>query len=504
MFRRLRLGEREAVASRRAQLVARDDGTTLIFVAGAMLMICGFAAIAIDVGNRYAERRAGQTAADVGVMAGTIDLLDGVATIRDASMQYVRVNLPQSYSDVDWQTSWETCTDPTKNDGGYSFQGLPAPAGWGVATLDCLSMDPAGYLRVRVPDQFVQTSFGNVIGVSELQSTANAIARWGSRGPSGVLPFGLGSGVGDADHVCLSSAPTGLAGDPCEGASSGNFGTLKGRLYGNPAIPTPENCTSSPLGDVLALNIAAGLDHLVIPDPPNAAGEVRDECFNLLPKTLNTDVGFPNDGAEQGLATGPINQSPTLTPRLKQGSGTKRANPEGHNLDDVPLWDLFVFDSLASAPAGFPEECGNFNPGQPPQDWNGDGVIDGPQSWEHLQVCLEVYSGGGYNVLLPEDVKYSPRFAYIPQFHVSELGPGAKWHRIKRFRAVFLQGLWWKKGSDFLEFQPGEECVCDPAGNWGAVQLSALVIPDAALPEALRGTPPSGVVFDPYIADLWR
>lgn len=491
-----------------------ERGTTLIFVAGAMFMIMGFATIAVDVSNRFIERRQDQSAADMGVMAGSIDLLNGVPAIRDQAMSYVRKNLIQSYSNAEWQTSWETCLDPTKNGGGaFAFQPLPAPAGWSVVTLDCLSMDPAGFVRVRVPDQFVDTTFGNVLGIAQLQSTANAISRFVPRGLGGVLPFGLGVGVGEGEHVCLSSGPTGLAQDPCDGAATGNFGTLKGRMYGNPAIPTPENCTSSPLSDTLAANIAAGIDHIVIPDPPNTAPEVRDECFNLLPNTLNTDTGFPNNGAEEGIATGPITMIPGYEPRLQQGSNPART-VISYPLDDKPLWEYLNYSWPGSAPAGVPADCGGFNGGN--FDW--DPVIPGNEpnrSWEHMRECLEdmVAMGAGAPVIFDSAVGQSPRFAYIPQFHDPDLGTGSSWIRIKKFKAAWLQGTWWKKGNNWIEFQPGESCTdgaggvlsdCTESGSWAMKQLTGLVLPDAGLPHELRGDPPPGAGLDPYKIELYR
>ena len=493
--------------------LASDRGTTLIFVAGAMLMISGFAAIAVDVGHRWVERRQDQSAADMGVMAGSIDLLNGVASIRDQGMSYVRKNLVQTYSDADWQTSWETCTDPTKNAGGsFAFQAVPAPAGWGVATLDCFSIDPAGFVRVRVPDQFIDTTFGNVIGVAQLQSTANAISRFAPRGLGGVLPFGIGVGVGEGEHVCLSSGPSGLAQDPCDGAITGNFGTLKGRMYGNPAIPTPENCTSSPLGDTLAVNIAAGIDHIVIPDPPNTATEVRDECFNLLPNTLNTDTGFPNNGAEQGLATGPITLSPTIEPRLQQGSNPTET-VVSYNLDDKPLWEYLNYAWAGSGPGGL-ASCGGFDGGS--ADW--DPAIPGLEpnlSWEHMRACLAQHvSSGSTTVIFSASLAQSPRFAYIPQFHDPDLGTGSSWIRIKKFKSTWLQGTWWKKGANWIEFHPGEDCTdgngtflpdcIGTGGGWAMKQLTGLVVPDAALPYELRGDPPPGSGLDPYTIELYR
>ena len=57
----------------------REDGQSLIYVTLAMLVLLGFVALAIDVGNLYAERRRMQNAADAGALAGARELCLGRA-----------------------------------------------------------------------------------------------------------------------------------------------------------------------------------------------------------------------------------------------------------------------------------------------------------------------------------------------------------------------------------------------------------------------------------------
>ena len=497
-----------------------ESGATAIVVALSMILLLGFVALAVDLGMGFNERSQDQSAADAGVMAGAIDALGGVEPVRDRILEYVRLNLDTTYTDTEWEALWAGCSDPNKNAGGFNFQAVPAPPTWGFASIDCISVDPVGddgpLVRVKTPAQVVETAFGRAFGFDSIQTSAFATARLSSLGIGGILPFGLASDVGDASYECLSSAPTGLADDPCSGSDSGNFGTLKGRIYGDPPS-YPANCNSSPLGQVLAQNIANGIDHWVVLDSDaSPSNEVRDQCFNLDVDTLNTDTGFPGNGAEFGLATGPVNYG---IPRLQQG-GNAKTNITGYQLDNRPLWEYLRSGLQDSDPTVsntyVPSSCLDFASGTP-QDWNADGFVDQPGSWEHMQRCLIDRIVGPYSALLfwdPDDEKTpsnapilneSPRFAYIPQFWEDDLGNGNSWLHVKRFRPVWLQGTWWKKGNSYIEFHPGEACTGCSAGGYSMKQLTALIVPDEVLPKSLRGDPLPGIPgVNPYVSELYR
>ena len=496
-------------------VASRERGAAAITVALMLIVLIGMAAIAVDIGFGFNERRQDQTSADLGVMAGAIDAIAGIDTMRDQALAYAEKNLTTAYSPAQWQALWEQCVDAelaTLNAGTWNFQAVTPPAGWTVTDPAnwCISFDPSGFLRVRVPDQATATTFGRVLGVNAISTNADAIARTPTVGSGGIRPFGLGNNVAEGSHECISSGPTGLATDPCTGSASGNFGTLSAPLFGNPALGGyAPNCNAAPADQVLAVNISVGVDHFVtIDDDGLLANEIRDECYNPGVDTLNTDTGFPNQGAAEGLVTGPIQRG--LTPLIQQGTNTKR-NVVGYQLDDRALWSYL--DSSLSAggpnPAGsVPASCiaSSFNNGMSDFDWNGDGTLDRPESWQHMSRCLQDYVAGGYSTVMFDSLMQdAPRFGYLPQFWEATLGPGNKWRHIQRFKAVWLQGLWFKDGPSWVEFHPGENCACSPGGsNWALKQLSGFVLPDAALPDELRGDPPPFGGVNPYTAELFR
>ena len=188
-----------------------ERGATAILTAAALLLIVGIAAITIDISAAQNERRGDQATADTAALAGVIQTLatQSGQGITSSVLDIARQNLDETYTNAEWQLLWATCTDPTKNAGGFRYNSLPTPAGWSVPSLDCISLDARGFLRVRVPDQLTDTSFGQALGVSEIATSAVAVARINDRLSGGILPFGLPSTVSGGDHACLTSSSGG-------------------------------------------------------------------------------------------------------------------------------------------------------------------------------------------------------------------------------------------------------------------------------------------------------
>lgn len=507
-------------------LTREEKGASAVLLAMSMLMIMGLVAIAVDLGIGFNERRQDQTAADLGVMAGATEILAGEATIRDEALSYARSNLPTTFTDEEWATAWLDCVDPDAAGYGLNFVPVRVPTAWntngwnpsGVTHLSCMNLSPLGYFRLRLPAQTVETNFAKVIGVDSLSTGAEAIALLGSRARGGILPFALVANAAGGDHICLSSGPTGLAEDPCDGPTSGDFGTLRAPFFGNPELGTTENCNAAPSGEVLSVNIALGLDHLVILAPSaSSTDEVPDVCFNFGVNALYGDPGFPNNGVEQGLAGPMPGIAPAGTlPRLQDSDNTSLRF--GRELDDYGLWE-YIDDTLDgfATPPEIPTICdsstfdnSNVSYLSHPTyltDWNGDGIPDMLESWEHMQACLEEFTAGSYPPIFTTEIEESPRFAYTPQFYAPDLDHAqSDPYPIKLFRATWIQGTWWKQGSTWSTFHPGEPCAGTCAANQNMVQISGFVLPDLALPTGLRGNPPpwaSGGV-NPFEPTLWE
>lgn len=496
-----------------------DRGATAILVALVLVLLMGIAAIAIDLGFGFNERRQAQSAADIGVMAGAVDVPSSPTAIRDQILDFTQRNVIGTYTD--WQAKWETCIDPerlTLNSQGFFFVPVPAPTGWSVSQLDCISIDQGGFVRVSLPNLDFDTYFARVLGVDELETRADAIARIAGRGGGGVLPFGLLATAGEGQHVCLRDASGGHAEEPCDGPDAGNFGALESPHYGTLPDGPARNCNGSPKSNVLAVNIAIGIDHIVtIDDDGSAANEIQDTCARMdagwTPDTLNTFQGI-SQGLAEGLAIGPVPGG--FTPRLQQGSNPTRSI-HGYNLDDKPLWE-YIDPNLGAG--AVPASClrSSFNAGPATFDYSipADGVPDEPNSWEHMSFCFNEYlttsdiDGDPWETVLflDEDdgvsIADSPRFSYVPQFWESVWPNGNGFRHIKRFKATWIQATWWKKGNTVNVFHPGEPGSFNAGGNWHLIQLSGLVIPDSTLPASLRGDPLPLGGLNPFVPELYR
>lgn len=476
---------------------SQDEGASAVIVAASMVLLIAMAAVAIDLGAGFNERRQDQIAADAGALAGALEAINGDQALTEEAATYVASNLGTTVANMD--ASWVSCIDPDSDrntqpgDNFVSTSLANAASAWLSATPTnpdnwCMSFDPVKQLfRVKIPDQFTETTFARVIGTTSLATGASAVSEIVTAAPGQILPFALDSGPQGGEHVCLSSGPNGLAIDPCDGSTTGNFGTLKGRQFGNPQLGTDENCNSSPVGQTLAQNIALGIDHIIVTDPDNdPANEVRDVCKNPLVDTLNTDTGFPNNGAETGLV-GPVPSTsylPNPTPRLMKGfapGATVTSTPleifNGHEVDNTPLWDYLLTSGVSYDDIDAPASC---DPGP-------------MSSWTDMEACLADYASGGYStVIFSEDLLNNlSRFSYIPQFWENSLGNGNSWNHIRRFRAVYINITVWKDGGNFGAHAPEEGCIeaaCGTSG-WSMTQVTAFTFPDAALPALLRGDP---------------
>ncbi|MDX1450156.1 MAG: hypothetical protein R3246_13960, partial [Acidimicrobiia bacterium] len=76
----------------------------------------------------------------------------------------------------------------------------------------------------------------------------------------------------------MKTGPAGTAQPPCDAPTTGNFGVLDAPHFGNSELGTSQKCSGDTNGR-LAVNIALGLDHVVL--PRNGAASVQDTCPNI-------------------------------------------------------------------------------------------------------------------------------------------------------------------------------------------------------------------------------
>lgn len=303
-----------------------ERGASAVFVAAVMLLLIGMAAVAIDIGAGFNERRGNQTSADVGVLAGAIDFLDlglcgsGTTDGCDAALDYVEDNLTATFTTAEWIQSWRDCRDPDKPTG-FSPLSVDTTNGWtgftgfrwdGTAlsdNVDCISASPTE-LRVRVPDQLTDTAFASAIGQDQLRTSAAAQARiFRSVGADPIIPYGVPNG--SAGHQCVLSPGAGVAEDPCAGGSTGSFGAILSQLWGSTNSLIDCRTNSSFYGETVRFHSANGLDHPL--------GVIDPSDYGSLPASVSTfDAAV---GTTAGQTANPTIDDVTLLDLCQMNSG---------------------------------------------------------------------------------------------------------------------------------------------------------------------------------------
>jgi Flp pilus assembly protein TadG len=141
-----------------------EDGQALIQVSIAMIVLLGFAALAIDVSFGYSQRRDMQNAADAGALAGAYELCFGdPAKFKDVAERYAG----------EYNRAQTVFVEP-ENEAEVKVKGIIT-----VTT------------QIAAP-----TFFANVFGASELNVSAQAVSACGKANAAcGLLPIGFEQSV---------------------------------------------------------------------------------------------------------------------------------------------------------------------------------------------------------------------------------------------------------------------------------------------------------------------
>jgi Flp pilus assembly protein TadG len=527
----VRFGHHHGSAARRAAAPGRESGYVLVLGSALMIGMLLFSSLVVDVGSVYAERRRDQSAADAGASAAAQDLRSSPATAAAAAIDYAERGLGKDLSDA----AWNSCTTDTG--------ALPVRA----ASFNCVSYNTTrSRVRVRVPDQYTDTAFADVIGIDRMRHSAFAVAGITQRGFGGVLPFGMPAGGGAGEgYACIKSNSGGQSQAPCNGPDSGNFGTIDITFFGSEDHGTTKSCGS---GDARTLripnNIAVGSDH-ELGIYTNVETIDSNSCAsNLpLPTAARTETGNLSAAVEAGLLSGTSfsDGSPARLqrrdPGLLAGAGRTRSI-RGNSVDDNGLW-TFIPESLNSnsgsggdVPAScerdqFVDSSGNPTTANLPARVSAHvrnlSVAD--RMLALLTRCFSHYSGnawgGGASAGMPAlspaeprdgcatmpapctdpvfglntsttdspdlyDIQLTPRFAYVPELTGSFPSGSSSAVRFRAFRPVYIQRLTLGTGSGATNFDPGVgTSALNPSGN-GVREVTLWVFPEDMLPGRLQ------------------
>ena len=424
----------------------------MIFVAMTLLVLMGFAAIAVDYGLGVTERRLDQNTADTAALSGGVELIvsGDPQTMVDTIKSYVDNNLDRAVPASDWST----CSDP----GALAFATDAIPGITGGS--ECISLGESsdgvafGRLRVRIPDQTTETAFAKVLGVAGLTTSAAAEIQLEDLLASGAFPAAVFSGAGAGDFFCIKTGTSGQA--SCGDPSTGDFGNFQPYFYTEISAGNPSTlCTSGNQVVPLSRTMADGIDHFLgISPTPTGSRRNGNDCPQfpgpLFPDRVDSGGGNSPDDLTGGLITGG-NYDGSFTGRLTRriwgGYGT--ATIFGNNIDNRPLWsyiDTGVLDAAGGLGAGF-DVCYDAAGGPTNHANSADVVAEAAFIAAQADLVACMSDPDTPDSIFHTDLYESPRLTIVPRYWEStSIGNNACCYNIKAFVPVFIDGIWTAEG----------------------------------------------------------
>jgi Flp pilus assembly protein TadG len=164
-------------------LTRRDDeGAIAIIVALFAVVLFGFAALVVDVGNASDVRAQAAAAADAGALAGERVLADWAnapgdtvpdATLEQSVVDAVKAAVANTYSVDDG--NWSSCTDTVPS--GFTATAASQCVQYEVTIVS--GTVTGSSVRVRIPERKVPSTFGGIFGASSVSVSPVAAAKAG-------------------------------------------------------------------------------------------------------------------------------------------------------------------------------------------------------------------------------------------------------------------------------------------------------------------------------------
>jgi Putative Flp pilus-assembly TadE/G-like len=487
-----------------------ERGASAILIAMAMVVLMGFAAVAVDSGLGFDDRRQQQSAADVGALAAVQFARTGLPTSHpdcggksgadlaacrgaEEVLDVVDGTLPGRYSDAEW----DACVDSSK----------PAEYVQQSFISDCISFTRNfQHARVVLPGSDVDTAFAKILGFDTIKVGAFAEADLDLDIVGGVLPFAVGPSGASSNQACFAAQSTAnLDIEPCTASTEGNFGKLSLYLYGNGTYGTPEICSGGNASR-MAVNIITGSDHPLEP-ASKTPGETVNDGLNCSLITNPVDqVETWTGNASGAITTGLFDgiASPDLEGRLLCKGGlssdaSREDYPLGNynsldckqvnalhpeELDHTPLWDYIVPGATAEV------SVGTCTPG-------GGLIIDR----QEMEACIDAWKNYGppHNLsLLSASIVESPRFGAVPLLD-ADPGNGFSAYNIIGFLPIYIETVYLKCNANSCDtvHSPGEassgpcptplapndsSCGWSGGGNKSIAAISAFILSLDMLP----------------------
>jgi hypothetical protein len=439
-----------------------EQGASLILTSLALILLMGMAALAIDVGIAFNERRQDQSAADVGSLAAA-QFARPIPTVACAA--YSGIELARCNGAIEaMAVANATLDSPSLADWATASECLGLPATYTVSPItNCVAFNPnLQRAWVKIPDIEVGTVFARVMGFSQVVTNADAIAITSDGSAGSLLPF-LTPGISaTGDYDCLKTQGNLLEWGVCQDLpSTGNFGSADYFVYGNALIESVTQCSGG-TNSRLVYNIANGVDHPLGIHPTGSGTGIHEttSCpiFSAEPNMVseqtgvgsNLDIGLTQGGTLHSLVPydGRIEDSSGFLVRNALGSGPAT------RIDDIPLWNYLV-GGLSGACSG----------------------VDTPPE---MRACINQAKAAN-TVIFSNSIIDSPRFGFTALMWESDfLTPGSDYH-IQTYLPVFLDTTYYGCSSN----------ICDIIHTPGVAE-NPDVCPPAPLDQITCGTPGAG------------
>ena len=302
-----------------------DEGAVAVIVALLSVVLFGFGALVIDIGHAEVVRSQAQSTVDAASLAGVRAMAMNNGSILAA------VAAVQTYVDENMGTTDLTaCTDD------------PAP----LVPADpqtCISTSAAGVtpyqVRVRLPTQHVEATFGGLFGVNSIGISPVAKAQWGQSPPEcgPCMPI---LDENTEQPAPLQSAPVGSSpaqSAPAASAPAGSAPVASAPVASAPAGSAPAGSApagSAPAGSAPAGSAPAGsAPAQAEPGSPGLPLAVRQKLPDPSPNPPLPYVALPPGVVDNGCPG----------PGIYEGAANNVRVPSGTNCTLSP--GIYVFDN---------------------------------------------------------------------------------------------------------------------------------------------------------------
>jgi hypothetical protein len=443
----------------------QERGAVAVLVAASLVMLMGFAALAVDTGAAFSERRQDQSAADMASMVA-VQFARGSANPATAANNGANQAIAVANSSLDFPgaADWGACTDPSRPAKFTRVSGVSACVSFTANLQEA---------RVVIPTIEVDTSFGAVVGRESIATSAMAEAKADLGQPGRVLPFGLPSGATGVEVCLRTAASANMTPPPCDGPEEGNFGTLDFSFYENPTIGTVQECNPNPQRG-LSTNMVAGVDHPL----GTKDGEVREDgaycpVWNARPNHVYGQTGGGSN-LDDGMINGTAHYLTSSKPgRLARGTNLIEVVRNVH-IDNKPIWDYIAGSSLPGACGGVTDTAG-------------------------MEACIAAWRANPSGPLFDISIGSAVRFGAVPKLDANEFFAGRTLYGIVDIVPVYIQGTFWRctgNGNCTTVHFPGDPGASSGLGstvngNGKISAVTAFVLHRDMLPEPLRSNFPS-------------